>query len=102
MDFVSYDPRFPVEHEIAIHRVWRNQDTIDLLEDRCIEFWRDYFRPRLRAILGYDHKVSDFDVKQIREAYEDGYLMSSLAIEFGISTSMVSSIVNRKTYKHVE
>lgn len=101
MDFVSYDPRFPVEHEISIHRVWRDQDTIDLLEDRCVEFWKDYFRPRLRSVLNYDNKVSDQDVRDIRGGYEDGYLMSSLAIEFGISTSMVSSIINRKTYKHV-
>jgi len=41
VDFISYDPR-SVRYDslrLAVHRVERNQDEIDKLESRCLEFW---------------------------------------------------------------
>lgn len=47
-DFVSYDPRFPKEMRLAIHRVERDQETIDLIEERSIEFWQTMVIPRAK------------------------------------------------------
>lgn len=47
-DFVSYDPRFPKEMRLAIHRVERDQKTIDLIEERSIEFWQTMVIPKAK------------------------------------------------------
>ena len=38
-DFVSFDPRFPYEKQIAIHRIQRNDEDIEKLSERVHEFW---------------------------------------------------------------
>ena len=35
-DFVSYDPRYPAEHKIAIKRVMRDNEIIDAIEQRIL------------------------------------------------------------------
>lgn len=35
MDFVSFDPRYPDDFKLAVYRVERDDDTINLLLDRC-------------------------------------------------------------------
>jgi hypothetical protein len=39
-DFVSFDPRFPYEKQIAIHRIERNDEDINKLSERVQEFWQ--------------------------------------------------------------
>jgi len=48
-DFVSYNPNFPVGHELAIHRVERDQEHIDFIEERCQIFWNEVFMPRYES-----------------------------------------------------
>jgi hypothetical protein len=38
-DFVSYDPRFPKHLQIAIHNIKRDEELIQLIETRAVEFW---------------------------------------------------------------
>lgn len=47
-DFVSYDPRFPKGMQLAIERVERDQETIDLIEERSIEFWEEIVTPKMK------------------------------------------------------
>lgn len=47
-DFVSYDPRFPKGMKLAIHRIERDPETIDLIEERCIEFWETIVIPKMK------------------------------------------------------
>ena len=47
-DFVSYDPRFPEGMKLAIERVERDQETIDLIEERSIEFWEEIVTPKMK------------------------------------------------------
>lgn len=35
IDFVSYDPRFPNDEKLAIHRIQRDEDIISQLKNRC-------------------------------------------------------------------
>jgi putative phage-type endonuclease len=37
-DFVSYDPRFPDNLKLHIHRMQRDQEVIDVIQDRCQKF----------------------------------------------------------------
>ena len=39
-DFVSFDPRFPEDYQLAIHRIERDDDYIEMLEHRIKEFWQ--------------------------------------------------------------
>ena len=50
-DFISYDPRFKEEkHAISIHAVERDQAMIDLIEERCLEFWNELVLPKLNRL----------------------------------------------------
>jgi len=49
-DFVSFDPRFPTEMQIAIHRVERDQEVIEQLEARIKDFW-DIVQTKYQSIL---------------------------------------------------
>jgi predicted phage-related endonuclease len=37
-DFVSFDPRYPKELQLHVHKVERDQDTIDKIEERYLKF----------------------------------------------------------------
>jgi len=45
--FVSYDPRFPEATRLAVHKVERNQEDIDRLAERVVEFEMELVRPLL-------------------------------------------------------
>ena len=45
--FVSYDPRFPEATRLAVHKVGRNQEDIDRLAERVVEFEMELVRPLL-------------------------------------------------------
>lgn len=47
-DFVSYDPRFPEGMKLAIHRIERDKERIDLIEERCVEFWEQIVIPKMK------------------------------------------------------
>lgn len=49
-DFISYDPRFPIDHCISINRVHMNVDDIDLLEKRCVLFWNEIVLPKIEQL----------------------------------------------------
>jgi hypothetical protein len=38
-DFVSFDPRFDLDEQIVIQKVFPNEKDIKLLAERCEEFW---------------------------------------------------------------
>lgn len=44
-DFVSYDPRYPEKFQLYIERIGRDQEMIDELEERCVEFWNELVIP---------------------------------------------------------
>lgn len=44
-DFVSYDPRYPVKHQISINRVVRDDDMIQQLTERSPLFWEELVIP---------------------------------------------------------
>ena len=44
-DFVSFHPLQRSEYQLSINRVVRDQDMIDELEARCVEFWHDLVLP---------------------------------------------------------
>ena len=46
-------------------------------------------------------KLTEEDVIQIRRLRQQGALLSELASDFGVKQMAISSIVNRKTWKHV-
>ena len=35
IDFVSFDPRFPEQYQLAVHRVWPQEEIIERLKRRC-------------------------------------------------------------------
>lgn len=47
-DFVSWHPGFPEGMKLSIKRVERDQETIDLIEKRCREFWDKLMIPRMK------------------------------------------------------
>lgn len=47
-DFISYDPRFPEKYQLAIHRVERDDEMIDELSARCLDFWKELIEPLLK------------------------------------------------------
>jgi len=49
-DFCSFRPDYPEKYRIAIHRVVRDQDMIDTLEERCVLFWNDLVLPKLEQV----------------------------------------------------
>ena len=36
IDFISYDPRCPIDLQLMIQRVERDNEVISILENRCI------------------------------------------------------------------
>ena len=46
-------------------------------------------------------KISEQDVKEIRELYENGARPIKIARKFGISNSLVHAIIRRQSWKHV-
>jgi len=49
-DFVSYDPRYPVELQISINRVVRDEDMIQQLEERSQIFWHEIVTPLIQKV----------------------------------------------------
>jgi hypothetical protein len=49
----------------------------------------------------YCAKLSEPDVRKIREMFSNGRTLQSLADEFGVGATNISAIVNRKTWKHI-
>lgn len=100
VDFLSFDPRFPYERmQLFTKRIYRDQDHIDLIEERCLEFW-GMVRDRYRIDMGYENKINLEEAEEIRTVYKNTeYTMRSLAIEFGVSQSTISAIVRNKIYK---
>lgn len=97
-DFISYDPRFPDGKKLYVQRIHRDQAVIDLIEERCIEFW-GLVRDRWRQDMDYPTKVVQWEADEIRKAYNDEAItMRSLAIEFGVSVSTISAIIRNKIY----
>lgn len=50
-DFVSFDPRYPKKYELYIQRIDRDQELIDQLEERCVEFWNELVLPTKERFL---------------------------------------------------
>lgn len=48
-DFVSYDPRYPKDLQLHVHRVERDDKFIKHLEKSCIEFWQ-IVQDKLKAL----------------------------------------------------
>jgi len=54
-DFISFDPRFPKDaHKISVHYVERDQAIIDLMEERCLEFWNELVLPKMELVDALD------------------------------------------------
>lgn len=73
--------------------------------------WKHVPRPRLRQpprvhVWGSKHpnsKLTDDKVREIRRLHAaGGYTFAALARRYGVSLSLVSKIVKRKTWRHVE
>lgn len=61
-------------------------------------------RRRNRPSLGTDHgcaKLTEADVRAIRELRKEGWILRELAARFGVSKGQISSICTRKTWKHL-
>lgn len=48
------------------------------------------------------HKLSDNDVRQIRNLVALGTPQKNIALAYGVSAGAVSFVVNRKTWSHVD
>jgi HNH endonuclease len=49
------------------------------------------------------HKLTDEDVREIRQAYQPGVVrLRDLAEKYGVSESVISVVKDRKSWKHVE
>jgi hypothetical protein len=112
--------------EEIIHRLAKGQSAYSLRKDfpvtqrilsliRQGKTWKHIERPNsphLRQLpyagrpTGTDSpnaKISEQDVRFIREAYATGkYTLQSLADKFGMVKTNISRIVNRKSWKHVD
>ncbi len=55
-----------------------------------------------RGVQNNHAKLTDADVRGIRDKHRRGALQKEIAGEFGMDVSSISYIVNRKTWKHVE
>ena len=61
------------------------------------------FRERVRRSGNHGYKLTDKDVREIKEALADGQLMQKdIAYIFGISKSLVADIKNKRKWKHIE
>ena len=58
---------------------------------------KDYPRMRRRR----RGKLSEEDVRQMRQLYKEGHSMSALAERFGVTDASISYAVRGKTWKHV-
>lgn len=57
------------------------------------------------ATLGETHrdaKLTALKVRLIRDGYASGVYQRELAVQYGVSQSVISSVVTRKTWSHVE
>jgi len=49
-DFVSYNADYPEDLQLSVHTVERNNDMISELEERCIKFWDELVKPKIKEI----------------------------------------------------
>ncbi|MCK3941832.1 hypothetical protein HCC47_02980 [Streptococcus suis] len=47
-------------------------------------------------------KLSEKDISKIRKEYKQGKIQKELACKYGVARQTISSIVNRKAWRHVE
>lgn len=50
IDFVSFNPEYPKKYRTHIVRVNKDQEMINLIESRCIEFWNEMVQPKLEIL----------------------------------------------------
>lgn len=50
----------------------------------------------------YSHKLTENDVRQIRKKYSSGERVTDIANEYGLTTTFVSRIKNRKAWKYIK
>ena len=49
--FISYDPRFPEQYQLSVHYVKRDQELIDTLKQRIIDFEAELVQPILEGFI---------------------------------------------------
>jgi predicted DNA-binding protein YlxM (UPF0122 family) len=60
-----------------------------------------YFSNRLRGESHPLSKLTNVQVKQIRELYDQGFSINVIAKNYKVSTWNIKSIVTRKTWTHL-
>ena len=70
-------------------------DHVDNIKD-CLQKGRFVRGERQRQA-----KLTESGIRQIRQLHTNGRSLRSLGKEFGVSTSAISSVVQRKTWRHV-
>jgi hypothetical protein len=71
--------------------------NLDNVQDKC----RKGRGAVLSGVLNGRAKLSDEKVRAIRALRSDGATLTSVAEQFDVSLSVVSRIVNRKTWRHI-
>lgn len=49
-DFVSFNPDYPDGFKLSVYMVDRDDEMIEELEKRCVKFWNELVKPKIKTI----------------------------------------------------